>query len=383
LTLEWQDTAPQVLLGIAAFYALVGAVIAWGLARLPRSFRAGDQQLPRVSVVVAARNEAIDLPACLAALLALDYPPDRLEIVLVDDDSSDGTAGIMADAAAQHPRVRMLSTRDAPATHLRAKARGVAWGARHAAGEWLFITDADGTVAPGWLRHMLSRATPRTGIIGAMMVGRGGTLVGTLERASWAYTLPWAFGAAGWGFAFICVGPNMAIRRSIYEAAGGLEAADFTIAEDLALFRMAQAAGFESLGHASPETTVHLTPVPSLRHLLSQQRRWLRGGFEGGWRYGVGLVFAFGYHMLFSLGLLAGWWVAPGTTLAALGLKAVADLLILVVESRRIAVPLWRLAPLIIPFTTLSFLWLPVSFLISRTVRWRGEGYAITYRRAA
>jgi len=373
---------PATLIVMISIYALVLLLLAVGLWRLPRSTPVPDQRLPFVSVIVACRNEEVDLPACLAALERLDFPRDRLEILLVDDRSTDGTGRIIAEAARRHRHVRALSTTGLAEGRLRAKARGVAHAARQAKGDWLFITDADAVVHPGWIRHMLSRTDERTGLIAGMMLGKGGTLPGIIERLSWAYALPFAFGLAGWGATWLCVGPNMAVRRRPYLDAGGLEAADFRIAEDLAIFRLVFGQGYRAVAHASAETTVHMSPVPSLRHLLSQQRRWLRGGFEGPWYVGAGLVFTFGYHFIMSLLLLAGWFIAPVVTGAAWAVKWLTDTVMIGVEAHRIqARGLRRMTPLLLVFSVPAFLWLPPSLLLIPQVRWMGEGYAVNYGR--
>lgn len=94
------------------FWAAVGVVVyvyagypmvlaAW--ARLsPRPVRRDASVLPSVSIVVAARNEGERLPGRLANLLALDYPPERVEIIVVSDGSTDRTREVMASFAAGH-----------------------------------------------------------------------------------------------------------------------------------------------------------------------------------------------------------------------------------------------------------------------------------------
>jgi cellulose synthase/poly-beta-1,6-N-acetylglucosamine synthase-like glycosyltransferase len=65
-------------------------------------------ELPLVSVVVPCRNERRYIGPCLDALLAMDYPHDRLEVLVVDGMSDDGTREVLADYSARHPVVRML-----------------------------------------------------------------------------------------------------------------------------------------------------------------------------------------------------------------------------------------------------------------------------------
>lgn len=97
---------------------------------------------PPVSVIVAARDAAATLPACLASIRALDYP--SVEILVVDDGSTDATAAV---AEAHGARVLRAGGRGASA------ARNV--GARAARGDVLAFTDADCEVPPDWLRALV------------------------------------------------------------------------------------------------------------------------------------------------------------------------------------------------------------------------------------
>jgi len=376
------EAVPTILLVMVSLYALTLLLLAVGLARLPRSTPVPDTALPFVSVMVTCRNEEADLPRCIEALARLDVPRDKLEVLLVDDLSTDGTGRIIADAARRYPHFRALSTAGMAADWLRGKARGIAHAARQARGEWLFITDADAEVHPGWIRHMLSHTDARTGIIAGMMVGRGGTFWGVVERLSWAYTLPFAFGIAGWGVTWLCVGPNEVVRRKAYLDAGGLEAARFTLADDLALFQLVRGKGWRAVAHASPETTVRMSPVPSGGHLLAQQRRFLKGGFEGPWYVKAGLVFTFGYHFVMSLLLIGGWFIAPWPTAGAWAVKWLTDTAMIGVEGHRVgATGLRSQTFLFLLFSVPAFVLLPLSLFLKPDVRWRGHGYAVAYDR--
>ena len=63
---------------------------------------------PLVTIVVPCRNEERYIVECLDSILACDYPPDRLEVLVVDGMSDDGTRAVLADYAARNPLVRML-----------------------------------------------------------------------------------------------------------------------------------------------------------------------------------------------------------------------------------------------------------------------------------
>lgn len=369
-----------VILILGIIYVLIVLTVTLGMYRLPKSTYKSDEELPTVAVVVSAKNEEDDLPKCIAKLEKLDYPKDKLQIVLVNDDSDDSTGEIIRAAADRNPHFKALDTSNAPDNGLKAKARGIAWGIENSESEWIFITDADGEVPELWLRHSLSLVDDTIGMTGGMLSVNPVSTLAVLERVSWAYTLPFAFGMAGWGSSFICVGPNMGLRRSIYEDCGGLENSDFEIAEDLALFRMVENSEYTSLSYMSPETTVHLNPVPSLRHLLSQQRRWLRGGFEGGWQYWIGLVLGFGFHNILSFFMIFGWFFSVEATAITVSMKLSIDFIQLVSTRHLIKEGNFiRYYPVFALYVMITLLWLPVSLLFHSKIKWQGEGYEIKY----
>jgi chlorobactene glucosyltransferase len=106
--------------------------------------------LPRLSVIVPVRNEAINVERCLTALLAQDYPD--LEIIVVDDDSRDGTADIVRRVAAGDPRVKVIAAQPL-APGWKGKPNACWCGTEEAHGEWLCFIDAD--TAPS-VRGLLS-----------------------------------------------------------------------------------------------------------------------------------------------------------------------------------------------------------------------------------
>lgn len=365
---------------LGSIYSLIVISVTIGMFRLKKSHYLSDDLLPTVSIIISSKNEEIDLPKCILSLEKIDYPKDKLQVVLVDDDSTDNTNSIIKDACNRNSHFKELNTAEMPETSLKAKARGIHFGISNADGDWIFITDADGEVQPQWLRHMLSRADEKTGMIGAMLSVKPVSFLAVLERMSWSYTLPFAFGMAGWGGSFICVGPNMGIRKSIYEDCGGLEKADFDVAEDLALFRMVEKSKYKTLSYITPETTIELNPVPSINHLWSQQRRWLKGGFEGGWDYGLGLMLGFSFHSILSFFLLTGWFYAFEPTLTILLMKLGSDLFMLLTKKSLLNKShLFRYFPVQFLYVFTTMLWLPLSLLLDSKIRWKGDGYEIMY----
>jgi glycosyltransferase involved in cell wall biosynthesis len=126
---------------------------------------------PAVSLVLPCLDEAERLPATLAALLAR-YPPDRteVELLIVDDGSTDGTGAVADAAAARDPRVRVLRT-------LRNHGKGYAVrvGMLAAVGELVVFTDADGSYGPAQVDRIVEALGRAPVAIGARLDPAPGT----------------------------------------------------------------------------------------------------------------------------------------------------------------------------------------------------------------
>jgi cellulose synthase/poly-beta-1,6-N-acetylglucosamine synthase-like glycosyltransferase len=360
-------------------YVLGIGILSFGLTRIPYSKPPADKNtLPSVTVLVTARNEEEDIPDCIAALLRLNYPKEKLQIILVNDRSSDQTGEIIRKAAMSNPGILPLDTDDYD-IELDGKARGIAVGFRFATGDWVAITDADGTVHPDWLLHLMGDIPDDIGMVGGSLVVEPRGWVGRVESISWSFVQNFNVGVTGFGPSIVCVGPNMAMRRSIYEDAGGLENVEFKVAEDLALFTMVTEGGFKVRNYMDEQTTVRLKPVPTLKHLMSQQRRWLSGGYSKP-EYFIPLVVGFWYGFLYASVTLVGWLFMWKVWLIVAAVRLVVEVISMGIQGYRMNekqfIRLFWVMHLSLPFI---FTYLPASFVFSRKIHWRGKNYAIKY----
>ena len=150
---------------------------------------------PLVSVIMPVRNEAAYIARSLGAVLAQDYPADRLEILVVDGMSDDGTRQAVLAQAAADPRVRLL---DNPAGIV---PPGLNVGIGQARGEIVVRVDGHCEIAPDYVRHCVAHLL--AGHDGAPIEAVGGpieTIGETDEAAAIALAMSSWFGVGGSAF---------------------------------------------------------------------------------------------------------------------------------------------------------------------------------------
>lgn len=371
------DPLTIVMLVWVGFCPLAVVGILLGIRRLPRSRPVRDAEAPTVTVVVSARNEERDLPRCLASLLALDYPAGKLQLVLVDDRSTDGTGALIDAAARAHAHVTALHTSLLPDNGLTAKARGIAHGFARATGDWVLITDADAAVPPTWARHLLGNVDATVTVVGGSVLVDPRHWWGRIERVLNLLMHPVNHGLAGWGAPVVAIGPNMGIRRDVYERNGGLVATPPRVAEDLTLFLIATRDGGVMRSYLDPETTAVLTPVPSPAHLLSQMRRFVGGGAAQDRQYALGLALVLLWGTVALGFILFGWQIAVWPWAALLAAKLLTDVVLLGTQARRAGSELRWSELLLLQLVQLVMVpSLLVSLLGKRPLEWRGEGFS-------
>jgi cellulose synthase/poly-beta-1,6-N-acetylglucosamine synthase-like glycosyltransferase len=204
---------------------------------------------PRVSIIVPARNESVDIEAALIRLLALDY--DNYEVIAVNDRSTDGT-GVIMDRVAANPatggRLKVIHVKELPPGWL-GKTHAMWNASRQASGGWLLFTDADVMFKPDTLRRAIAYAEAEPAdhvVLFPLMIMK---TPGERMMLAFFQTL-FVFGHRPWKVAdpktedHMGVGAFNMIRRSTYEAVGTYERLRLEVLDDMKLGKVVKKAGF-------------------------------------------------------------------------------------------------------------------------------------------
>jgi cellulose synthase/poly-beta-1,6-N-acetylglucosamine synthase-like glycosyltransferase len=289
-----------ILIFSAIFYA--GEIILFLLALSKKEKKHKHiASFPNVSVVVAARNEEENIERCLRSILQVDYPADKLEVVVADDGSTDRTPEIISKIKQEHNNLKVIRI-ESQINNLKGKANALAQAIAQTNGEFIFLTDADCEVPRTWIKGMLRHFDEKTGVASGVTIIETGKIFYGMQSLDWAFLLSVAAAVGRLFKPVACIGNNMAFRKEAYIECGGYQNLKFSITEDFALFKAITENG--KWGYAFPvdlETLVISKPVKTLKELYHQKKRWGTGGLDTG-LFGIAVMSGgFVFHLLLIL----------------------------------------------------------------------------------
>lgn len=259
---------------------------------------------PKVSVVICAKDEEDSIEDCILSLLALNYPMEKLEVLLVNDRSVDRTKEIMMTYAQKHSSLRYFEVTQSY-EKLKGKTNALAQALKLTTGDIIFTTDADIKVNRNWIRRMLDYYDDNTGVTAGFSVILPRGLFFSLQSTDWLYLLSIAAGGDGVGVPISCVGNNMSYRKDAYDKIGGYENIKFSITEDfLLLQKIHKDSKYKRTQFPLDDDTKNITlPCLDITTLFRQKKRWVIGGM-GIFNFGI-VVGIFSW--LTGSVILTGW----------------------------------------------------------------------------
>ncbi|MCA9610087.1 MAG: glycosyltransferase [Myxococcales bacterium] len=252
---------------------------------------------PLLTVIVPAKDEERALGPTVEAVLASDYP--SLEVIVVDDGSSDGTGRIAAALAARDPRVRVL-------THKvnQGKAAALNHALRVAKSDLVATVDADTRPAPDCLRRIAAQlSVPGVAAVATnVKVANRGGILGAFQSLEYVAELGVDQRALALvGAITVVAGATAGWRKKAVLAVGGFP--PDTLTEDSDLTLTLQRAGHRVTYRADAVT--HTNAPASLGALMKQRRRWLWGNLQTAWKHRGALLEGPGAIRWIAL---PNWW---------------------------------------------------------------------------
>ncbi|MCR4333472.1 MAG: glycosyltransferase [Patescibacteria group bacterium] len=356
---------------------------------------------PSIAVIVPCYNEVATIAATCDSLLALDYPKERLEIILVDDGSTDATPEAMR-CFASHPQVRVIRKENG------GKHTALNTGIAVTNAEFIGCLDADSFVEPDALREIVPCFDEENvaAVTGAMSVHKPNTFIQHMQNAEYIFGITFRHAMASINGLYVTPGPFSFYRHSTLKELGGFRHGHQT--EDMEMALRIQQAGYGI--ENAPHARVYTKSPPTVMKLVKQRTRWTTGflrnilgeyrGLIGNRRYGVlgvlilpsallsvgsGLllfflmIFSLGHNAITAFSIRAGipfsyayvpsssfdWFYFPASFYMLLGVTTLVTSLFLIVVGKRISKTPGNLAIGLISYTFLYGLVVPLWLLRS------------------
>lgn len=260
---------------LTALYLGVLTYLIIGWSRLKSYVPLVQDHKTKVTVLIAARNEAERIHLTIDDILAQDYPKSLTEIIIVDDHSTDRTSEIILSYASRGVRLIQLNE-DKPLNSYKKKA--IADAIAHSSGELMVCTDADCSMGPQWLSTIVNAYETE----GYVMISSPVAYFEERNLFERMQTLEFYY-LIGVGAAFIgnnrasnCNGANLAYQKETFYAVGGFKGIDDLASGDDELLLQKVAAQYPGkIGFLKNEKAVVYTHAKhTLDEFLQQRRRW-------------------------------------------------------------------------------------------------------------
>jgi cellulose synthase/poly-beta-1,6-N-acetylglucosamine synthase-like glycosyltransferase len=356
---------------VSGIYLILHIILFEGF-RISAKLSYDNNYRPFVSVIIAARNEEVNIAKCLESLKKLTYPRNLFEIIIINDRSTDKTREIILRAIEGYGNFSLLDSSDNISSSFPGKANAVDCGIKESRGEIILMTDADCIVPVNWIEETVKYYKNGTGMVcGYTRINGENGFFAKIQSVDWLYLLTIAIGSSGFNRTLSCIGNNLSFRKKAYESTGGYEKIKYSVTEDLALMKAIRKKGYIIRYPVNPMAAVITDECGTFYELYSQKKRWFRGGT------GIGI---FGYFTgilmyIVNFVMISGFLYLPLIFyFSFLFIKFISDLIIIIPSGR--AYNYTEYLKYFILFEVYFMLYgllLPFTFLTGYKVKWKNR----------
>lgn len=254
---------------ISAIYISLIALLIKGWIQTPTyHFRADLPTKNGISVVVACRNEAENLPILLEALKNQSF--ESFQLILIDDHSTDSTFEIMKQAQKNFENILILKSDNY------GKKQALKLGIENATNDLIVTTDADCSPTPHWLETIIQfqQQTKSDLIIGPVSIHPAHTLFEKMQQLEFLSLVSSGAGAAGIGQAIMCNGANLAFQKQTWLENYTKLQTNSNTGDDVFLLHALKKQNGNINFLKSKEAIVRTKACTTTQSFLNQRQRW-------------------------------------------------------------------------------------------------------------
>ncbi|WP_317170649.1 glycosyltransferase family 2 protein [Sphingobacterium litopenaei] len=258
----------------ALLYVLILVYLRKGWGAIPL-FSSPQTSSKHVSILIAARNEEDNIARTIEAVLQQNYPAAQLELIIVDDHSTDKTADIVRTYADRGVKLLQLQVGDKLNSY---KKYAITKAIEMASGEIIVTTDADCRMGPDWIRTIMAYFDKHDSYLVSSPVAYSEekSRFEELQTLEFLYLIGLGAAGIGNGNPTTCNGANLAYRRDVFFEMGGFKGIDNLASGDDELFLHKVAEKYaDKIGFCkSRDAIVYTDAKPDLASFISQRKRW-------------------------------------------------------------------------------------------------------------
>jgi len=304
-----------VFITIAVIYYLLIIMILLGLNKPRPSPIPGEVFTTKVTVIIPARNEENNILNGLNDLLQQEFPEDLMEIIIVDDGSTDETFINATKFARNHPSFPLSILRIEPQDPISgSKKRAIKSAISCSSGDLILATDADTRFGKRWIASMVAyyeKFSPEM-ILGPVAYTDGPSLFSKIQSCEFMGLMAVTEGSCALDRPLMCNGANLAYSRKAFKMVGGFDDNwDIPSGDDMFLMmKIRRKLGRKAvLFNRSTEAIVFTEPNKTIREFIHQRLRWVsknKGYKDPFVLFVAGITYLFNAILL--LGLVIGFF---------------------------------------------------------------------------
>ena len=226
---------------------------------------------PKVSIIIAMRNEENEIERLLKSLQSQIYPTNKLEFILVNDHSTDNTLKLLEQSELDNLQIIDLLDGEY------GKKNAIKKAVEFANGEIILVSDADCSFIPYWTQTMVNYfADEKIKLIsGPVAFYKQKGIFQSLQTLEFISLIGSGAGAIGSENAIFCNGANMAYRKDVFLEVNNFESDDISSGDDVFFLHSVKSKYPDSIAFANDENAIVTTnSAQTISGFINQRKRW-------------------------------------------------------------------------------------------------------------
>ncbi len=262
---------------ISLIYAVVILIFVKGFDQVDVFDSVNHEPRTNFSIIIPFRNEVLNLPELLKSISLLEYPKNKMEVLMINDESNDGYESVLKNFKTNNSVIE-LSVFNNKRKSMSPKKDAIALGINMCKYDWIITTDADCKLPVNWLKTIdgfIQKESPKM-VVGPVSFRVGKGFLHNFQALDLLSLQGSTIGGFGIKKPFLCNGANLCYSKSSFKMLDGFTGNDsIASGDDIFLLEKMVSHYPDRVKYLkSPEAIVQTTPENNLKGLVHQRIRW-------------------------------------------------------------------------------------------------------------